>query len=278
MGFLANLLAHPVISGFIPASSLLIATGQLKHVLCVEAGGHSLSEMALSLSDKVGRTHPPTLVIRAAATGFLFWSRKGLRRGTAPRMRGPWSATLPPMSLRSRLPNQAAEAGLAGAGHWPRRAARALGRHDAGNRPWHGGGTAPVLDCGEAQLGDRTVRPFAANRGPPRHPDLLSRLLAGRLGCTAAPPSDRVRGAAKAGPIGSPACMHPTWRSSPWSNCLAGAPFLDAVPPPAPGVGAPRQSSGFKIATSFLRWRATSVRLIRPETRLRAGSMALSSK
>ena len=32
MGFLANLLSHPVISGFITASGILIATSQVKHI------------------------------------------------------------------------------------------------------------------------------------------------------------------------------------------------------------------------------------------------------
>ena len=35
LGFLANLLSHPVISGFITASGLLIASSQLKHILGV---------------------------------------------------------------------------------------------------------------------------------------------------------------------------------------------------------------------------------------------------
>lgn len=33
LGFLANFLSHPVISGFISASGILIALGQLKHIL-----------------------------------------------------------------------------------------------------------------------------------------------------------------------------------------------------------------------------------------------------
>ena len=32
LGFLANLLSHPVISGFITASGILIATSQIKHI------------------------------------------------------------------------------------------------------------------------------------------------------------------------------------------------------------------------------------------------------
>src|SRR3546814_12323412 len=37
LGFLANLLSHPVISGFITASGILIATSQAKHLLGVSA-------------------------------------------------------------------------------------------------------------------------------------------------------------------------------------------------------------------------------------------------
>ena len=39
LGFVANFLSHPVISGFISASGLLIAVGQLKHVLGVPVAG-----------------------------------------------------------------------------------------------------------------------------------------------------------------------------------------------------------------------------------------------
>ena len=39
LGFLANFLSYPVISGFITASSILIASSQLKHVLGIKAEG-----------------------------------------------------------------------------------------------------------------------------------------------------------------------------------------------------------------------------------------------
>ena len=42
LGFLANMLSHPVISGFISASGLLIAAGQAKHLLGIRAGGETL--------------------------------------------------------------------------------------------------------------------------------------------------------------------------------------------------------------------------------------------
>ena len=79
LGFVANLLSHPVISGFITASGLLIAASQLRHILGVEAGGHTLVELARSLIPALPDTNLPTLAIGAAATAFLFWSRSKLR-------------------------------------------------------------------------------------------------------------------------------------------------------------------------------------------------------
>ena len=79
LGFLANFLSHPVIAGFITASGILIACSQLKHVLGVDAGGHTLPEMLGSLVAHLGETNPITLAIGTAAIAFLFWARKGLK-------------------------------------------------------------------------------------------------------------------------------------------------------------------------------------------------------
>ena len=91
LGFLANFLSHPVIAGFITASGILIATSQMKHVLGISAGGHTLPEMVLSLAESLSETNGTTLIIGAAAIGFLFWVRKGLkpllrRIGLGPRL------------------------------------------------------------------------------------------------------------------------------------------------------------------------------------------------
>jgi SulP family sulfate permease len=90
LGFIANFLSHPVIAGFITASGVLIATSQLKHILGVPAGGHTLVEMLASLAVHLGDVHLATLVIGVLAAAFLFWVRKGLkpvlmRAGLAPR-------------------------------------------------------------------------------------------------------------------------------------------------------------------------------------------------
>ena len=79
LGFLANFLSHPVISGFISASGLLIAASQLKTLMGVKAEGHSLLALLQALARQVQNTHWLTLMVGAAATGFLFWVRKGLK-------------------------------------------------------------------------------------------------------------------------------------------------------------------------------------------------------
>jgi sulfate permease, SulP family len=90
LGFLANFLSHPVISGFITASGILIAASQMKHILGISAGGDTLPEILLGLTEGLTTLNPFTLAIGAAATGFLFWTRKSLkpllrRAGLGPR-------------------------------------------------------------------------------------------------------------------------------------------------------------------------------------------------
>ncbi len=79
LGFLANFLSHPVISGFITASGLIIAASQLKHILGVPASGHNLFDLLGSLVTHLGEVNFATLVIGVSATAFLFWVRKGLK-------------------------------------------------------------------------------------------------------------------------------------------------------------------------------------------------------
>ncbi|WP_421868440.1 SulP family inorganic anion transporter [Motiliproteus sp.] len=79
LGLLANFLSHPVISGFITASGIIIAASQLKHLLGVDASGHNLLEIVQSLLARLDQINPTTLVIGVLATGFLFWVRQGLK-------------------------------------------------------------------------------------------------------------------------------------------------------------------------------------------------------
>ncbi len=78
LGFLANFLSHPVISGFITASAVLIAFGQLKHILGIDIDGHNVVEQAVSLARNLSQTNMATLAIGASATAFLFWARKAI--------------------------------------------------------------------------------------------------------------------------------------------------------------------------------------------------------
>lgn len=91
LGFIANLLSHPVISGFITASGIIIAASQLKHILGVPASGETLPELLTTLVRGIDQVNLPSVVIGVAATAFLFWVRRGLkpllvRLGVGPRL------------------------------------------------------------------------------------------------------------------------------------------------------------------------------------------------
>jgi SulP family sulfate permease len=79
LGFLANFLSHPVISGFITASGIVIAASQLKHVFGIQASGHNLWEIAGSLLASLPETNIPTLLVGVGALAFLLWSREFLK-------------------------------------------------------------------------------------------------------------------------------------------------------------------------------------------------------
>lgn len=78
LGFVANFLSHPVISGFISGSAILIAVSQLKHVLGIPLEGETLYEIVRSLAAEVERTNLTTTAIGVAALIFLFWVRASL--------------------------------------------------------------------------------------------------------------------------------------------------------------------------------------------------------
>jgi SulP family sulfate permease len=79
LGFLANLLAHPVVTGFITASCLIIAVSQMGALLGVRAQGETPPEQALALLRALPAVHLPTALIGGAALIFLLWVRKGAR-------------------------------------------------------------------------------------------------------------------------------------------------------------------------------------------------------
>jgi SulP family sulfate permease len=79
LGFLANFLSHPVISGFITASGILIAASQLKHILGIKAEGDTLPKMLAELANGLQGTNAYTVMIGVSAVAFLFWVRKNLK-------------------------------------------------------------------------------------------------------------------------------------------------------------------------------------------------------
>jgi SulP family sulfate permease len=91
LGFLANFLSHPVISGFISASALLIAAGQLKSILGVRVEGHNFIDLVGGLAGQLGQIHGVTALLGILTIAFLYWTRLGLkpllvRLGVTPRL------------------------------------------------------------------------------------------------------------------------------------------------------------------------------------------------
>lgn len=91
LGFVANFLSHPVISGFITASGLLIAASQFKSLLGVQAGGHNLPEMLGALVSQWRHVHGLTVAVGLGSLVFLLAARSRLKPalaswGLAPRM------------------------------------------------------------------------------------------------------------------------------------------------------------------------------------------------
>ncbi len=93
LGFIANFLSHPVISGFITASALLIAASQLKTLMGVQAQGQHFAGLLLDLARQAPQTDLRTLVVGVLATAFLLWVRQRLK----------------PLLVRWGLPPQAAD-------------------------------------------------------------------------------------------------------------------------------------------------------------------------
>jgi SulP family sulfate permease len=81
MGFVANLLSHPVVSGFVTGSALLIAIGQLKPLLGVPASGQTAFELLLSLLSRAGQLHLPTAILGVSCVLALWASRRFLAQG-----------------------------------------------------------------------------------------------------------------------------------------------------------------------------------------------------
>jgi SulP family sulfate permease len=104
LGFLANFLSHPVVGGFITASGLQIAAGQLGPVLGIRSEGETFVEIVGPLVRELGQTNPYTAAIGVGSLVFLFWSRGSLkplllRMGLAERAAGTVAKLGPAVAL-----------------------------------------------------------------------------------------------------------------------------------------------------------------------------------
>ena len=104
LGFIANFLSHPVISGFITASAVLIAFGQLKNILGIQIEGHNLVEQVLDLSTNLPEADFTTFLIGVSVFAFLDWARRSLaplltRTGVSAPLSGSLSKAAPVVAV-----------------------------------------------------------------------------------------------------------------------------------------------------------------------------------
>ena len=74
-GFVAHFLSHPVVSGFITASGVIIALGQLGPLMGVSIQGDTLPHLLTSLMQHWNTTHGLTALIGLCAACFLLFAR-----------------------------------------------------------------------------------------------------------------------------------------------------------------------------------------------------------
>jgi SulP family sulfate permease len=104
LGFLANFLSHPVISGFITASGIVIAASQFKHVFGITGSGHNLFDIGVSLWASASSINPATLAVGASTLVFLVLARTRLKPGLlalgmAPRLAAIATKTAPILAI-----------------------------------------------------------------------------------------------------------------------------------------------------------------------------------
>ena len=78
LGFLAWFLSHPVISGFISGSAILIAIGQLKYLLGLQFSSSGVVSSLNNLRQHLHETNTTTALLGLSAVVFLLFARKYL--------------------------------------------------------------------------------------------------------------------------------------------------------------------------------------------------------
>ncbi|MFA5681228.1 MAG: sulfate permease [Hydrogenophaga sp.] len=80
MGFVAGFLSHPVLSGFVTASGLLIGMSQASHLLGIRLSSDNLTSFARSLWLQHDQVHGLTLAVGLGAIVLLWATKRWLRR------------------------------------------------------------------------------------------------------------------------------------------------------------------------------------------------------
>ena len=78
LGFLAYFLSHPVISGFISGSAVLIAIGQLKYLFGIKLASGNVMTTLIGLVQGLPHLNPTTTALGIGALLFLFFARSYL--------------------------------------------------------------------------------------------------------------------------------------------------------------------------------------------------------
>ncbi len=79
LGFMASFLSHPVISGFITASGIIIAASQLGGVLGISTSGQTMPQIIASAWNSKDPVNLPTALIGFGVLAFLFSCRRWLK-------------------------------------------------------------------------------------------------------------------------------------------------------------------------------------------------------
>ena len=77
-GFITNFLSHPVVSGFITASGVIIALSQFRHILGISAQGETLPELLYTLVQSAPDINLPTLGVGSFTLVLLVFCRAKL--------------------------------------------------------------------------------------------------------------------------------------------------------------------------------------------------------
>ncbi len=76
MGFLVNLLSHPVLSGFVSAAAIVIGFSQLHHLLGVDSVTGALHEVLYGIAMQAGQIHLWTLAVGLAGIALIIFVKK----------------------------------------------------------------------------------------------------------------------------------------------------------------------------------------------------------